>query len=85
MSQCARPECVSKGKSSCSICFREQYCSSECQKLDWKIHKGMCPILKKLSREPQPYNEAMRVINEILTSNKGYKIRVLEHLLSYAD
>jgi tetratricopeptide (TPR) repeat protein len=65
--------------------LREQYCGSECQKLDWKIHKAICPILKKLTREQQPYNEAMRLINEILASKKGDKIRVLEHLLLYAD
>jgi hypothetical protein len=40
--------------------------------------------LKKLPNKLQSYNEAARVIIEILASNKGNDIRVLEHLLSYA-
>jgi tetratricopeptide (TPR) repeat protein len=73
------------GKSFCSGCGREPYCGSACQKLDWKIHKSMCPILKKLSNtQLQPYDEAIQVIMEILASKKN-DIRFLEHLLSYAE
>jgi hypothetical protein len=85
MSLCARPGCESAAKSSCSACDREQYCGSICQKLDWKIHKSICAILKKLPQKQQPYDEASRIINEILPSNRGKDARVLEHLLSYAD
>jgi hypothetical protein len=45
----------------------------------------MCLILKKLSKKLQPFHEAVPVINEILLSKKGNDIRVLEHLLSYAE
>jgi hypothetical protein len=41
--------------------------------------------MKKLPNKLQSYNETARVIKEILFSNKGNDIRVLEHLLSYAD
>jgi tetratricopeptide (TPR) repeat protein len=41
--------------------------------------------LKKLSSRLQPYNEVVRITKEILASNKGNDLRVLEHLLSYAD
>jgi hypothetical protein len=85
MSQCARPDCQIAANSSCSGCGREQYCGSVCQKLDWKAHKSICAILKKLPNQLQFYPEAARIINEILASNKGNDIRVLEHLLSYAD
>lgn len=85
MSQCARPDCHEEANSSCSVCAREQYCSSNCQKLDWKIHRSMCPILKKLPNKLQSYREADQVINEVLESKKGKDIRVLEHLLSYAE
>eukprot|EP00596_Hydrurales_sp_CCMP1899_P000637 CAMPEP_0119051946 /NCGR_PEP_ID=MMETSP1177-20130426/73392_1 /TAXON_ID=2985 /ORGANISM="Ochromonas sp, Strain CCMP1899" /LENGTH=536 /DNA_ID=CAMNT_0007031323 /DNA_START=481 /DNA_END=2089 /DNA_ORIENTATION=- len=85
MSQCARPDCQALAKSSCSGCGREQYCGSVCQKLDWKVHKSVCPILKKLSSQLQPYNEVVRITKEILASNKGNDLRVLEHLQSYAD
>jgi hypothetical protein len=85
MSECALPDCHVAAKSSCSGCGREQYCGSACQKLDWKVHKSMCPILKKLSNTLQPYQEVVQVIEEILASKKGNGMRVLEHLLSYAD
>jgi tetratricopeptide (TPR) repeat protein len=82
MSHCARPGCQTAAKSSCSGCGREQYCGSDCQKLDWKAHKSICPILKKFPNKLQSYNEAIQIIYEILVSNNA---RVLEHLLSYAD
>jgi len=85
MSKCARPDCKAKAKSSCSVCKREQYCGSNCQKLDWKIHKSMCPILKKLSTQLQPFHEVIRIKNQILISNKGKDARVLQHLLSYLE
>jgi hypothetical protein len=83
MSECARPDCHQAGKSSCSGCGIEQYCGSACQKQDWKIHKPMCPILKKLSNTLQPYDEVVEVVKETLASKKGDNMRTLEHLLQY--
>jgi hypothetical protein len=85
MYKCALPDCHNQAKSSCSSCGREQYCSGNCQKLDWKLHKSMCPILKKLSNKFQTYPEALQVIDDTLGSKKGNVIRVLEHLYSYAE
>jgi hypothetical protein len=85
MSKCARPGCHTLAKSSCSICNREQYCGSDCQKLDWKIHKPMCPILKRFSKELQPFMIVFSTILEILEPRtKVFNLRFLEHLLSYA-
>jgi hypothetical protein len=85
MFTCAKPGCQALGKSSCSGCGREQYCSSSCQKLDWKEHKSMCPILKKLSSKLQPFNEAYQIVSDICASSKGNNLRILQHLLSYAE
>jgi tetratricopeptide (TPR) repeat protein len=88
MSTCARPNCQIAAKSSCSGCGRKKYCGSVCQKQDWKAHKSICAILKKLPNKLQSYDETLetvRIIKQILASNKGIDIRVLEHLLSYAD
>jgi hypothetical protein len=86
MSSCARPGCRASAKSSCSGCAIEQYCGSDCQKLDWKSHKSLCSILKRLSRKRQPFDEVVLIIAETLASEKGFKnIRVLKHLLLYAD
>jgi hypothetical protein len=84
MFECARPDCHKLARSTCSGCGREQYCGSECQKLDWKKHKSMCPILKKLSNNLQSNDEVIRTMKEILESKKG-DLRILEHLLSYAE
>jgi hypothetical protein len=85
MSKCARPDCLVIAKSSCSGCEKEQYCGSSCQKLDWKAHKSLCPILKKLSKNLQPFHEVIRINHEILSSKKGEDVRILEHLLSYLE
>jgi hypothetical protein len=85
MSLCAKPGCKTAAKCSCSGCGREQYCGSACQKLDWKVHKSMCPILKKLSINLQPFREVESNIREVQVSTKGNDIRVLEHLLLYID
>jgi hypothetical protein len=45
----------------------------------------MCAILKKIPNKLQSYDGAVRIIDEILASNKGNEIRVFEHLVSYAD
>jgi hypothetical protein len=65
--------------------WQSQYCGSDCQKLDWKAHKLICPILKKPPNKLQSYKEAVQIVDEMLTSNKGNNARVLAHLLSYAD
>jgi hypothetical protein len=77
-------DCHMTAKSFCSGCGREQYFGSACQKLDWKKHKSMCPILKKLSNTLQPYEEPFQVIEDALASKTNHA-RVLNHLLLYAD
>ena len=45
----------------------------------------MCPILKQLSTQLQPFYEVIRIKDEVLTSKKGKNCRVLKHLLSYLE
>jgi sulfatase maturation enzyme AslB (radical SAM superfamily) len=85
MPECARPDCQIAAKSSCSGCRIEQYCGSVCQKQDWKAHKSTYAVLKKFPNKLQSFYEAARIVEEILASNKGNDVRVLEHLLLYAD
>ncbi|KAF0746267.1 hypothetical protein AaE_008186 [Aphanomyces astaci] len=40
--QCASPSCSSKGVHRCSRCQAEYYCSQECQKSHWRVHKLTC-------------------------------------------
>ncbi|KAJ7090439.1 hypothetical protein C8R44DRAFT_861274 [Mycena epipterygia] len=36
--------------SQCSGCHRISYCSPECQKVDWKMHKPMCKALSAIEK-----------------------------------
>jgi hypothetical protein len=93
MFKCASPGCLKAGVSRCSICLREPYCSGECQKGDWKLHKLVCKTLKKLSYQLQPFQTALDVIREIREEifireekvvQKDLSSRVLKHLITYA-
>jgi hypothetical protein len=84
MNVCARPGCFQIGINRCSTCRREPYCSGDCQKKDWKVHKSACQTLKKLSNELQPYHEVVQEITEATDKGAG-NIRIIEHILSYAE
>lgn len=89
MKKCARSACLSMGVHRCSVCLREPYCSGSCQKGDWKAHKLICQILKKLSLQHEPYPIVIELINDTKIDNyflkNELKIRVLEHLISYTE
>jgi hypothetical protein len=73
MSKCARPGCCELGLNRCSICLREPYCSADCQKEDWKLRRQICKVLKKLSHQFQPYQDVVRIIQEINLDLKPLK------------
>lgn len=87
MSKCARPGCLQRGTSRCSTCLKEAYCNSDCQKADWKAHKLICKTVKRFSNQLQPYAKVVEIIREILKGpvKAGTDIRVVKHLLSYAE
>ncbi|KAL1760257.1 hypothetical protein FB107DRAFT_287093 [Schizophyllum commune] len=39
----------------CTGCRRIRYCSAECQKADWKAHKGLCKAFREVEGDPQFY------------------------------
>lgn len=91
MSHCARSGCFKGGLHKCSICDKELYCSSDCQKVHWKSHKYICKALKKLSLELQPYRDVVQIIKEIrgeinpaIISKNHLNIKLLGHLISYS-
>jgi tetratricopeptide (TPR) repeat protein len=88
MSKCARSGCHKEGVNRCSTCLREPYCCGDCQKIDWKSHKLICKTLKKLPHEFQSYRKVIQVITEVQEDHlqqNTLDIRVLGHLLSYAE
>jgi hypothetical protein len=48
---CEREGCILEVLSRCSGCKLARYCSRECQKIDWKHHKDVCKIYRKISRD----------------------------------
>jgi hypothetical protein len=56
--------------------------------VDWKAHKPICKTLKKLSHQLQPYRIVVQLTYEILDEEfrqLELNVRVLEHLVSYAE
>jgi hypothetical protein len=56
--------------------------------MDWKLHKLICKILKKLSHQLQPYQEVVTVImetNNELPKKQDLEVRALRHLIAYAE
>jgi hypothetical protein len=85
MSECAHIGCHIPAKCTCSACLIEQYCSSSCQKLDWKVHKAICPVLKKLSiKKLQPFKDVAQIIHHTRKTDND-TIRIMEHLKLYAE
>jgi hypothetical protein len=75
---CARPGCLQIGILRCSTCLREPYCSSECQKLDWRAHKVICKFLKKFSNQLQPWDQFFEVCEDVPEN-----ARIFEHMIAY--
>ena len=55
--------CLQPSKLKCSRCLTIQYCSKECQKQDWKVHKNNCKdnnsndSIDKLINKAESYTE----------------------------
>jgi hypothetical protein len=86
MHKCARPGCIEIATSWCSVCLRDQYCSGDCQKADWKGHKLICKTLKTLSKQRQPYREVVQVIVQLCDAPEKSRqdVRIFKHIISYA-
>lgn len=67
-----------EGLLKCSQCKRAHYCSKECQRIDWKIHKPECQLLQKIETKyyadlpgSTPYEKAYlldRMIGAMISS-----------------
>ncbi|KAH7081157.1 hypothetical protein BKA63DRAFT_561719 [Paraphoma chrysanthemicola] len=47
--------CMKEGSKACGGCHEMRYCSTECQKSDWQIHKMACKSLKAFSDANRPH------------------------------
>lgn len=86
--QCCKPTCENDRIKMCSACLKEGYCSSECQKKDWKIHKILCPYMKN-DKKLIPYAEVHIKLNELLSQvnkhDNDNEIQLLEYLFYFAE
>ncbi|KAJ9144617.1 hypothetical protein NKR23_g5966 [Pleurostoma richardsiae] len=54
--------CDEIGTSKCSGCNMANYCSPECQKKDWPVHKPMCKNWREFCKFERPSNHHYRAI-----------------------
>lgn len=84
--ECGKPDCKILGTKRCSGCLIELYCSTECQKKEWKIHRILC-ICMKDSNRLLSFEEIQVVVFDVLrlmNKKDGTRsgIRIAEYLLS---
>lgn len=91
---CGHPNCNQPRNKACSGCLKEGYCSPECQKEDWKVHKILCKC-KKNDHRFTHLDDCMPIIAKFMglaESNRSInynsttvEIRILEYCLSFAE
>jgi hypothetical protein len=64
--ECAKLDCYQLGTNSCSGCLRQYYCSTECQKSDWKMHKTLCRLIKLMPFDMlKPFYDVESIVIEV--------------------
>jgi len=54
--RCSVVSCQSIGELRCARCKLASYCSKECQKEDWRVHKATCSSVTKAAAEGELKN-----------------------------
>ena len=49
--QCGRPGCSNHGAKKCAGCEAIRYCSAECQRAHWKVHKVACRAVQEQKKQ----------------------------------
>lgn len=90
---CARPDCDKIGTKGCSTCLKEFYCCADCQKLDWKAHKMMWNLVKRMPDTLVPFKDVRSVVEKVVektetqiaTPRRDKYIKLLEHAVVFAE
>lgn len=88
MSQCCETSCLNFGLKLCSGCLKEGYCSSGCQKKDWKkIHKFMCGYMKndKFLSFTEVEKKLIELAKQASLKDGTDCIRILKCAVSFAE
>ena len=92
-SRCARPGCENKNATKyCGNCENVMYCSGECQRLHWKVHKPDCE--EKKNTDPlicfsdawlQTNDLMKKADEEIALKDEAKAIKTLKQALAFAE
>jgi tetratricopeptide (TPR) repeat protein len=87
--ECGRPSCEKLKSKGCSGCLKEGYCSPECQKKDWKVHKLMCSYMKN-DNKLLPFKEVDTTLQKFresaeLVEGNVNALRISEFCIKYAE
>lgn len=80
---CSFTSCTKQGTSICSKCKRASYCSTECQKSHWKVHKKDCK--KDFSTQPMTEVEASELPMEKVPLNLRLIEAEVSEIMKRAD
>jgi tetratricopeptide (TPR) repeat protein len=93
--KCANFGCDEIGTRGCTACLNEFYCSAECQKTNWKVHKILCRFIKLMPDALLPLNDGFSIISDIIKELKSNiplhqlgtqkYVRLLYHLAAFAE
>lgn len=85
---CGRSHCRELKAKRCSGCMTEGYCSSDCQKADWKFHKLVCACMKN-NDQLLPFRDITATVRKLSAQaelkNGISKIKILEYCLSFLE
>lgn len=59
----------------CSKCKRVAYCSVECQRADWRVHKQFCDTIVELASRKQAKKEMKKLVKQQLRQQYKEKIK----------
>ena len=71
---CANTECSNIGLLTCTLCYTTKYCSKECQKVHWKIHKTECSGCQK-----KDDSKSSDTSKSTVQSNEPIKIAIIKN------
>ena len=64
--KCRKNGCSNAGTKYCGACGLACYCTVECQKEDWRVHKAMCVDVNKLPEKLIDIDKVLNTIRKVM-------------------